>query len=165
MTLEETEEEEFPFAYGDVFDAVSEAVTTMKRFRLERSSKGTGKIAGKVGSIWWTGVQMITIVVSEISPGQTVVSVTSALPEYVRIDHGKNRKNVNRILDSIEEILSHKFPVPEADQGASGDVAAEYRLKEQLKPLEQLVANGTITRDEFEAARERIVREARRPKS
>jgi hypothetical protein len=165
MPLEETEEEEFPFAYGDVFDAAAEAVAAMKRFRLERSSKSTGKIAGKVGSIWWTGVQMITIVVSETSPGQTVVSVTSALPEYVRIDHGKNRENVNRLLDSIEEILGRKFPAQEAEQGAPGDIAAEYRLREQLRPLEQLLAAGTITPEEFEATRDRIVREAGRPRS
>lgn len=159
MPLQETDEEEFPFPYGDVFDAAAEAAATMKRFRLERSNKGTGRISGKVGNIWFTGVQMITIVVSEISPGQTVVSVTSALPEYVRIDHWKNRENVNCILDLVEEILERKYAAQEAEQGTTGGSAGEFRLREELKPLEQLLAAGTITPEEFEATRDRIIRE------
>ena len=148
MPLQETEEEEFPFAYRDVFDAAAAAVSALKRFRLERSSKDSGRISGKVGSIWWTGVQMIDIVVSEISPGQTVVSVTS------------NRETVNRILDSIEEILGRKFPEQDAEQAQTQGNAAEYRLREELKPLEQLLAAGTITKQEFEDTKSRIFREA-----
>jgi|GEM_PF-3711848 len=161
MTAQERDEEEFPFAAGEVFDAALEAAASIKRFRLETPDKGSGRIRGTAGNIWITTVQKIEILISVLSPGRTLLSVTSASwPSTVILDHGKNRENVDHILDTVWDILERKFPEQFSLQPGPGVDVSEFRIREQLKPLEQLLSKGTITPAEFEATRNRILREA-----
>lgn len=160
MTKKVQDEDEYPFPPAYVFDAAEEAAASLKRYRPEKTDRSSGRISGTVGNVWITTVQKIDITISGLSSGQTRVSVTSASwPATVVLDHGKNQENVDLILDTIGDILERKFPAWGQEPQNTDAAVREYHIRQELRPLEQLLAQGTITPAEFDAARDRIQRQ------
>ncbi len=106
---------EFPYGKDDVFDALVKAITGIKGMKVEKKDRIGCRILAKAGVSLMSWDENIPIYLLEVSPGVTRVSVTSTPKTGVlfggAFDLGKNRKNIEKILDKTSEILSRKPPI------------------------------------------------------
>ena len=154
----ETREIEFPYPKDAVFRAVSEAVSSMEGFRLKAADRHSGNLEGTVGAGLFSWGEEIQITVSETSRLGSKVTISSA--SRIRTtawDHGKNRKNVEALLEGISRILDRSSAVPPQGWEISSMSDKESEAQAELKPLEQLLAQGKISPQEFESAKTKIL--------
>jgi hypothetical protein len=154
---------EFPYYQDDVFEALVKAIPTVSGMRLQSSDKISGRVVAKAGMSLASWGENIEIGVSEISPGRTRVSIISAPKTGLALggafDFGKNRKNIERILDAVSAILSQKTPIPPPPPPPPPNTAVVNSPAERLTTLQKLLDNGLITNAEFEKRRGEILSE------
>ena len=101
----------------------------------------------------------IPISVAEVSPGRTRVSIISTPKTGLLLggafDFGKNRGNIEKILDETSKILMLKQPIetktPEK-AGASDPI-------QRISKLKNLYEKGLIDEEEFKKKKEEIMAE------
>ncbi|MDD1665079.1 MAG: RDD family protein [Methanomicrobiales archaeon] len=72
-------------------------------------------------------------------------------------DFGKNRKNIETILEAALKRMKGTSTEPSAGGGISDMSPKRNEATEELKPLEQLLAQGKISPQEFENAKAKIL--------
>lgn len=150
---------EFPYHKDDVFEALVKAIPTVKGMKLSRSDKVSGYILAKAGVSLRSWGENISISLAEMSPGRTRVSITSTPKTGIlfggAFDLGKNRQNIEKILEAVSKILRSKPPVrPEAvSQQATMDPA------QRISKLKDLLDKGLISSDDFEKKKADILSE------
>lgn len=108
--LDHNGESEFPFGKDDVFTAICRAIPTLKGMKIETADKLSGRILVKAGVSLHSWGENIPIELSAISNGMTKVKVTSSPKTGIMfggaMDMGKNRKNIEQILQTTSAYLS-----------------------------------------------------------
>jgi hypothetical protein len=148
---------EFPYGRDDVFNALVAAIPTVSGLEVHSADKLSGRVLVKAGMSLMSWGENIPISVIEMSPGRTRVSVTST-PKTGALfggafDMGKNRKNIEQILDALSSILSRKQPVRQSSQESK----APESVISQLERLGNLKAQGVLTEVEFQAQKAQLL--------
>jgi hypothetical protein len=148
---------EFPYSREDVLDALIKAIPTISGLKVQSADKLTGRVLVKAGVSLMSWGENIPISVLEMAPGRTRVSITST-PKTGALfggafDLGKNRKNIEQILDSLSRILSRNPPAQQSAVGADGTDS----LITQLERLGNLKAQGVLTEEEFQAQKAKLL--------
>ena len=148
---------DYPYPREVVFDAIIAAIPRLPGMKIDNADKLSGRILVKAGMSLMSWGENIPIVVSESAPGRTRVSVTSTPKTGVlfggAFDLGKNRKNIERLLGTLSELLQTTPPTapPVAAHEMRGDPA------ERLAKLKELADTGLITGAEFEKRKAEIL--------
>jgi uncharacterized RDD family membrane protein YckC/ribosomal protein L40E len=154
----ETGEIDLPYPKDAVFRAVSEAVASIKGFKAKSADKLSGDLEGTIGAGFFSWGEEIRITVSETGRQWSKVTISSS--SRVRTtawDYGKNRKNIEALLEGISRILDRSSAEPPPGKGISSMSDRESEAQAELKPLEQLLAQGKVSQQEFESAKAKIL--------
>jgi hypothetical protein len=104
---------EYPYFKYDVFNALIEAVSKISGMKIEKADKLSGHILVKAGVSLMSWGENIPISVSEIAYGRTRVDVISTPKTGIMFggafDFGKNRGNIEKILEATSRELS-RYP-------------------------------------------------------
>jgi len=110
--LDHQGESEFPFNRETVFNAMVEAIPTVKGMKIDNADKLQSRIVVKAGVSLMSWGENIPIQLSEISENKTKVKITSTPKTGIMFggafDLGKNRKNIEHILSATSKILSNE---------------------------------------------------------
>ena len=108
--LDHQGESEFPFAKEIVFNAILQAIPTVKGMKVDNADKLQGRIVVKAGLSLMSWGENIPILLSEIAENRTQVKITSTPKTGIlfggAFDLGKNRENIEQILSATSRILS-----------------------------------------------------------
>lgn len=108
--LDHNAESEFPFAKTVVFEAIIKAIPTINGMKLESSDKLSGRIMVKAGVSMFSWGEIIPIQLISINENLTKVQITSTPKTGIMfggaVDYGKNRKNLELIINATSKILS-----------------------------------------------------------
>lgn len=126
-----------PYPEDDVFDALLEAILTISGMKVQTVDKSGGTVSVRAGVSIASWGENITISVAAISSAVTRVDVVSRPKTGMFLggafDLGKNRKNVERVLEAVSLVLDRDPGVRPVSLWAEASTAAE-RI-EKLKEL------------------------------
>jgi len=145
---------EFSYARDDVFDAIVEAIPTIRGIRVESTDRLAGRIVAKAGVSLFSWGETIPISVVALPAGGTRVTVVSTPKTGVlfggAFDMGKNRQNVEGILSAASEMLASRAPA--TSRPPKG-------IEERLAKLKELHEAGHISDDDFGRRKNEILSE------
>lgn len=108
--LDHNGESEFPFSKNKVFDALCIAIPSIPGLKVESSDRMIGRILVKGGVSLASWGENIPIQLMEISENKTRIQITSTPKTGIMMggafDMGKNRKNIEDILNATSGVLS-----------------------------------------------------------
>jgi hypothetical protein len=146
---------EYPYHKDDVFQALVEAIPSIPGLSVASTDALGGRVRAKAGVSLFSWGEDIPISLSEIVPGRTRVSVTSTPKTGMlfggAFDLGKNRRNIEKILEAVSENLSRRMPA--ASQPASASPA------DRLAKLKALLDDGLIEAQEYGRRKAEILSE------
>lgn len=147
---------EFPYHKDDVFEALVQAIKT-KGLKIDKADKLSGHILAKAGVSLMSNGENIPISLTEVSFGRTRVSITSTPKHFTVIggfmDFGKNRRNIEDILEATSKIISRNAPV----KGESVSQAEPLTPTQRMAQLKEMKDKGLINVDEFENKKKDIL--------
>lgn len=112
--LDHNSESEFPFSKNEVFEALCTAIPFISGLKIESANRMMGRILvkGRVSMASWG--ENIPIQLIEISENKTRIQITSTPKTGIMMggafDMGKNRKNIEDILNAASSVLSNRYP-------------------------------------------------------
>jgi len=147
---------EYQYSKKDVYDAIIQAVPTIKGLKVDSTDELSYRIMVKAGISWSSWGENIPINVIEISPGKTRVEIISTPKTGAfgggALDFGKNRANIEKILNETSKILSTKQPSPlQSQANESGDISVK------LQKLKALYDQKLITEDDYNKRKNEIL--------
>lgn len=108
--LDHNGESEFPFNKENVFNALCEAIPRINGMKIDNADKLSGRILVKAGVSLFSWGENIPIQLTILSENLTKVSITSSPKTGMMFggafDMGKNRKNIEDILQVTSNVLS-----------------------------------------------------------
>ena len=153
---------EFPYTRDTVFDAIAKAIRAVPSLKVYSSDKLGGRILVKAGVSLMSWGENIPISIVELVPGRTRVSIISTPKTGLlfggALDLGKNRKNIEKVLDELSRVLSQIQPVTQQ----SSEIDNVESTIDQLKKLADLRAQGVLTDVEFQDQKSRLLDSGRR---
>lgn len=148
---------EFPYHKDDVFKALLEAIPTIKGIKIDKADKLSGHILAKAGVSLRSWGENIPISITEVSFGRTRISVTSTPKTGVlfggALDLGKNRQNIESILEATSKILGRNSPVKTETVPPQESLNPAQRISQ----LKELLEKGLISIEEFESKKADIL--------
>jgi hypothetical protein len=150
---------EYPYLKKDVYDALVEAIPKIKGLKIDNKDELGGRLTVKAGVSLMSWGENIPITVTEISPGRTRVDIISTPKTGMygggAFDLGKNRANIEKILNETSKILSTKPPVspPKVTDVKEGD------LMERMVKLKNLYDNKLITEEEYNMRKSELLKQ------
>lgn len=140
---------EYPYLKKDVYNALLEAIPKIKGMKIDNKDELSGRVTVKAGVSLTSWGENIPITVTEISPGRTRIEIISTPKTGIfgggALDFGKNRANIEKILNETSKILSTKPPVSPSNvtEVKEGDIT------ERMIKLKNLYDNKLITEEEY----------------
>lgn len=111
--LDHNGESEFPFSKNKVFDALCVAIPSISGLKVESADRLIGRILVKGGVSLASWGENIPIQLTEISENKTRIQITSTPKTGIMMggafDMGKNRKNIEDILNATSGFLSNGY--------------------------------------------------------
>lgn len=147
---------EYPYSFKTVFDAVMAASTKIDGLELDSADEMSGHVTFKAGISLASWGENIPIQLVRLSNVRTRVDITSTPKTGVLFggpaDFGKNRRNIEKIINAISSELAGKPAEVEDDNTTSTVSAADEILK-----LKQLLDAGALTQEEFDAQKAKLL--------
>jgi hypothetical protein len=110
--LDHNGECELPISKDKVFNAMLQAIPTIKGMKIESSDKLLGRITAKAGVSLFSWGENIPIQLTEVSENKTKIQITSSPKTGIMFggsfDMGKNNKNIEDILSTTSKILQNE---------------------------------------------------------
>jgi len=105
---------EFDYKKDDVFKALVKAIPTVNGMTISKADKESGHILVRTGVSWKSWGENIPISLMRASPKCTRVVIISTPKTGVlfggAFDLGKNRQNIEMIIETTSKILKSKSP-------------------------------------------------------
>jgi len=101
---------EYPYNFEDVYNAVIEAISNIRGMRIEVADKINGFVMVETGMSLTSDGEDIKISLLENIPNRTRVEINSTLKTYSIMGRGKNKANIEKIMNNTSKILSRKQP-------------------------------------------------------
>jgi hypothetical protein len=116
---------EYPYSVEDVFEAVLIGVSTLDGFEIDSSDKISSRIIIKAGISLFSWGENIPVTITKVSFSRTRVTILSTPKTGVLMggafDLGKNRKNIEQILEATSSMLRSRTPLDEISNSAAID--------------------------------------------
>lgn len=146
--LDYNSEIDVPYTKEQVFVAIESSISRLKGMEISKIDKITGHILVKAGVSLFSWGENIPISLSELSNGYTHICITST-PKTGALfggvtDLGKNRKNIEQIIEAISMGLKDMTPIEEIK-----DESNLESIDERLQKLKELLDNGFIDQNEY----------------
>jgi zinc-ribbon domain len=88
-----------------VFNSAAQAVQNLSGWKLKEVNQQGWYITAAVSFSFWSYGENISIQVSEPSPGQPMLGISSS-SVFAIFDFGKNKRNVNKFFTEVQDVLS-----------------------------------------------------------
>lgn len=148
---------EYPFSINTVFDAIKKAISKIDGFETERADKLSGRITLKAGVSLMSWGENISIQLTTIAPTRTLMRIMSSPKTGAMfggaMDGGKNRRNIDKIINAVSDILATK-PVEQDSTIQSTPIAS---VADELIKLKQLLDQGVLTQEEFDIQKQKVL--------
>ena len=160
-TFDRTGSVEFPFAPDVVFRALEAAVGGIQGMKIAEANAVAGHLFVKTSASAFSWGEKVSVSVFEAGPDRSRVQIGSATKTIAgsATAHGKNRKNVERIISATSQVLEQHgkewAQKPDEKQAPSPGTDIEDRLQR----LSDLQAKGLISDDEYAERRAEILGE------
>ena len=147
---------EYPFSKKTVFDALLEAAPKIEGLNLDSADEVSGRVIFKAGVSLASWGENIPVQLVEVTPSRTQMRVISSPKTGIMfggaMDLGKNRRNIEKIIGAVSDILANK-PVETENQMTT----ASTSMTDELIKLKNLLDSGVLTQDEFDEQKKRIL--------
>lgn len=148
-------EVEYPFSKKTVFKAIMEAAPNISGLSLDSADEMSGTVTFKAGVSLASWGENIPIQLEEISSAKTRMKVLSTPKTGVMfggtMDFGKNRQNIDKIINAVSQVLSTKPAEKDVSQTKAVSIADE------LAKLNDLKKEGVLSEVEFEAQKNKLL--------
>lgn len=147
---------EYPFSKKAVFDALMEAVPKIEGLDLDSADEVSGRVVFKAGVSLASWGENIPVQLVEVAPTRTQMKVMSSPKTGIMfggaMDLGKNRRNIEKIISAVSDVLAKK-PAETENQKP----AAVVSTTDELIKLKSLLDSGALTQEEFDQQKKRIL--------
>lgn len=156
-------EVEYPFSIKTVFTAIIEAAPNIDGLELDGADEISGRVIFKAGvslASWGENIPVQLIQVSNVRTKMQILSTPKTGVMFGgAMDMGKNRKNIEKIINAVSNILANKEPEVEAVVQNSCSIADE------ILKLKQLLDAGALTQEEFDEQKKHILSGTNKPQT
>lgn len=118
---------------GAVFNAAAQAVQNLPGWKLRGLNQQGWYIAAAVAFSFWSYGENISIQVSEPSPGQPMLGISSS-SVFALFDFGRNKKNVNKFFAEVQNVQAQAGYAPAAAPAQEQVPVGSYSPNYQLRP-------------------------------
>jgi hypothetical protein len=152
-TFDRTGSVELPFRTDVVFRALEEAVGNLEGMRIADANAIAGHLFVKTSASAFSWGEKVSISVFEAGPTRSRVQVDSAAKTILgsATTHGKNRKNIEKIIAAASRILEQ--------HGGDSSLDPAANVEERLRRLSDLQSKGLVTDEEYAERRAEILKE------
>jgi len=149
-------EVEYPFTYQTVFNAIMEVAPNIDGLSLDSADEMSGHIAFKAGVSLASWGENIPVQLIKVAPTRTKMQILSTPKTGVMfggaMDFGKNRQNIEKIINAVSAVLSNKPQEIEVKNNALSVSTADELLK-----LKNLKDCGVLSDQEFEIEKQKVL--------
>lgn len=146
---------EYPYSKKTVFDAVMAASRNLNGFRLAGADEVSGHFSFKCGMSWASIGENISVQLISATPTKTKVEILSTPKTGLlfggAFDYGKNRRNIEKIINAISIQLAGKAAETEHAP------ATTFSVADELLKLKELKDCGVLTDEEFQEQKKAIL--------
>ena len=162
-TFDRTGSVEFPFAQPVVLRAVETAASGIHGMKVDAVNSLAGHITIKTGVSAMSWGEKVTVSVSEVTGSRSRLAVASGAKTILgsATTHGKNRKNIEKIIDETSKVLeqhggdwTQEMGLAVAKVGLPDQPAS---AADEIKKLAELRDAGVVTPEEFEAKKSQLL--------
>ncbi len=162
-TFDRTGGVEYPYPLRVVFRAAESAVNGLSGMRVESSEPLAGYLNIKTGISALSWGEKVTVSIFETAPWRTRLEVASAAKTIFgsATTHGKNRKNIQKIIAATATALeihgdqwAAEMGIPPAQTQAGQAVPS---VADELRKLGELRDQGLLTEEEFSSQKLRLL--------
>lgn len=147
---------EYPYSKKTVFDAIIETAPKIDGLTLDSADEISGRVTFKAGVSLASWGENIPVQLIEVTPGRTQMKVLSSPKTGIMfggaMDFGKNRQNIEKIINAVSGVLANK-PV-ETGQPKSAFLTS---TTDELIKLKSLLDSGVLSKEEFDEQKKRIL--------
>lgn len=147
---------EYPFSKKTVFDALMEASSKIDGLSLDSADEISGRVTFKAGVSLASWGENIPVQLIEVAPTRTQMKVLSSPKTGIMfggaMDFGKNRQNIEKIINAVSGVLANK----PAETGKTKPASAVSTTDELIK-LKSLLDSGALSQDEFNEQKKRLL--------
>ena len=147
---------EYPFSKKTVFDALMEAAPKIDGLELDSADEVSGRVVFKAGVSLASWGENIPVQLVEVAPTRTQMKVMSSPKTGIMfggaMDLGKNRRNIEKIISAVSDVLANKPAEVEKPKPA-----AAVSTTDELIKLKSLLDSGVLTQEEFDEQKKRIL--------
>lgn len=148
-------EVEYPYSFKTVFDALMEAIPNISGIDLDGADEISGRVTLKAGMSLASWGENINVQLTKINNTSTKMQILSTPKTGVMfggaMDLGKNRENINKIINAVSKVLSTKSPEVEITPSSNVSTADE------LLKLKQLKEEGILSEKEFDEQKQKVL--------
>lgn len=146
---------EYPYSKKTVFDALMEASNKIEGISLDSADEVSGRVVFKAGVSLASWGENIPVQLVEVSPTITQMKVMSSPKTGIMfggaMDLGKNRRNIEKIISAVSDVLANK--PAEVEKPKAAPIAS---TTDELIKLKSLLDSGVLTQEEFDEQKKRI---------
>ncbi len=147
---------EYPYSKKTVFDALMEASNKIEGISLDSADEVSGHVVFKAGVSLASWGENIPVQLVEVSPTRTQMKVMSSPKTGIMfggaMDLGKNRRNIEKIIRAVSDVLVNKPAEVEKSK-----VAPVASTTDELIKLKSLLDSGVLTHEEFDEQKKRVL--------
>jgi hypothetical protein len=165
-TFDRTGAVESPFTPEVVFRAVEAAVRGTSGMSIEEANPLAGHLSVKTSVSAFSWGEKVLVSVLDAGSGRSRVQIGSAAKTIMgsATTHGKNRKNVQRIISATSKVLEQhgsewSLASPEEVETGGHAVAPEVDSEARLRKLDSLRGKSLVTEDKYAARKAEILSE------
>ncbi len=146
---------EYPFSIKTIFTAIIEAAPNIEGLELDEADEVSSRVTFKAGVSLASWGENISVQLIKVSNDRTKMQILSTPKTGMMfggaMDMGKNRKNIEKIINAVSNILANKEPEVETVAQPS------YSIVDEMFKLKQLLDSGLLTQEEFEGLKKRLL--------
>lgn len=154
-------EVEYPFSIKTVFTAIIDAVPNIEGLELDGADEISGRVTFKTGVSLASWGENISVQLIQVSNARTKMQIMSTPKTGIMfggaMDMGKNRKNIEKIINAVSKTLASKE--------AEAEVQPSSFIADEMLKLKRLLDEGALTQEEFDEQKKHILNGTNKPKT
>jgi hypothetical protein len=147
---------EYPFSKKTVFDALMAAAPKIDGLELDSADEVSGRVTFKAGLSLASWGEIIPVQLIEVAPTRTQMKVMSSPKTGIMfggaMDLGKNRRNIEKIISAVSDVLSTKPSEIEKPKPVSVSSTTDELIK-----LKSLLDSGVLSQEEFDEQKKKVL--------
>ena len=142
------------YSQADVYSALKICISNIEGFSIDHTDDRLTTIHIKTNVSLFSWGENISVSVSSSQDGSSKITVLSTPKTGMMfggaMDMGKNRKNINLVMDALSEQLKSYTPI-------DNEKKPQIDLADQIRKLADLKDSGILTESEFEQKKKQLL--------